>query len=337
VSISLLADIGGTNTRFVLTKDSHDILLDSYEAFPNTSADNPEQLIKRYLQHQGIERCNQVVLALAAPADSEEVVLTNHNWRFNKNSIAVASGSKNVEFINDLEALGYGLSELKLEQLRHLAGPAITDKEGTRIVIGAGTGFNAAISIPLANGEHYVKAMEAGHMTLTVETQDEFDLWQYLAKDRERSSVERAISGHGIQQIYHWFCQKNASPSVYSNARDISAAALNRSDLMAVKTMQTIAHIYARTIGDLALAFLPTGGIFLSGSVTRALTPWLQKSDFYDCFVAKGRQRNLMHKFPMSILKDDQAALLGCKIVANRNTKYIMDIKQIKTAVLEAD
>jgi glucokinase len=335
VSFFLLADIGGTNTRFVLAKDNRDILLDSYEAFPNSSAENPELLIKRYMQNQGIESCEQVVLALAAPADSEEVVLTNHNWCFNKQSIATASGSKNVKFINDLEALGYGLSGLQTEQLQHLAGPPTVDNKGARIVIGAGTGFNAAISIPLDNGGHYVKAMEAGHMTLTAETQDEFDLWHYLAKDRERASVERALSGQGIQQVYQWLCQQNNYPFIYTNARDISTAALNKSDLIAEKTMQTIARIYARTIGDLALAFLPTGGIFLSGSVTRALTPWLQQSDFLNCFIAKGRQRNLMHQFPISILKDDQAALLGCQIVANQNTKNSMSTQQSKITTLE--
>ncbi len=320
MSISLLADIGGTNTRFVLAKNNNDVLFDSYEAFSNTSAESPELLIKLYMKRQGIDSCDHVVLALAAPVNKGEVILTNHNWRFTVKSISAASLSNNVLFINDLEALGYGLSELGAEQLQYLAGPCSLDKKGPRIVIGAGTGFNAAIVTQLENGEHFVKAMEVGHMTLTVETQDEFDLWQYLAKGRGRASVERAISGRGIEQIYQWFCQKNLTPAVHINARDISMAALNQSDLMAEKTMQTIANIFARTIGDLVLAFLPTGGIFLSGSVTRAMMPWLRRTSFFDTFVAKGRQYDLMHQFPIYILNDDQAALHGCRIAAKQHS-----------------
>ncbi|MDE8604432.1 ROK family protein [Marinomonas sp. RSW2] len=317
MSFTLLADIGGTNTRFVLAKEGHGILSDSYEAFPNSGASSPEVLIQRYFQNQGIESCKQVVLALAAPTYGEEIVLTNHDWRFTIKSISAVSGAQDVRFINDLEALGYGLSALKSEQLQHLAGPSISGKNGPRVVVGAGTGFNAAIVTQAANGDHHVKAMEVGHMTLTVETQDEFDLWQYLAQGRERASVERALSGLGIEQIYQWHCQKNAYKPLHINAQSISSAALNKTDPMAEKAMQTFVHIYARTVGDLALAFLPKGGIFLSGSVTRAMAPWLQGSGFFDCFLAKGRQRDLMRQFPIYILQDDQAALLGCEIAAN--------------------
>ncbi|MEP4112386.1 MAG: glucokinase, partial [Nitratireductor sp.] len=65
---------------------------------------------------------------------------------------------------------------------------------------------------------------------------------------------------------------------------------------------------------DLALTFLPRGGIYLTGGVTRALAPFIQGADspFARAFLAKGRMRELMQGFALDLVVDDSAALVGC-------------------------
>mgnify|MGYP001545566053 CR=1 FL=1 len=64
-------------------------------------------------------------------------------------------------------------------------------------------------------------------------------------------------------------------------------------------------------IGD--LAFLPLGGVYRTGGVSRALLPLLKDDPaFMKAFQAKGRMSGFMDQFPITMLTDDRVALAGC-------------------------
>ena len=69
--------------------------------------------------------------------------------------------------------------------------------------------------------------------------------------------------------------------------------------------------------GDMALANLPLGGLYLIGGVARALEPYLASDIFALSFRDKGRFGPYNEQFSVHLVLDDFAALKGC-------TSYIM-------------
>ena len=63
--------------------------------------------------------------------------------------------------------------------------------------------------------------------------------------------------------------------------------------------------------GDLALTQLPFGGVFLIGGISRAMAPWLGEYGFVQAFRHKGRFTGFMEQFAVTIVADDDAALIG--------------------------
>ena len=75
--------------------------------------------------------------------------------------------------------------------------------------------------------------------------------------------------------------------------------------------------IFARGLGeclqDLRLLYMPTGGIFLAGSVVRALLESPSASPFIEALKAQPTAKSSsMPPVALSLITQDEAALLGC-------------------------
>jgi glucokinase len=58
---------------------------------------------------------------------------------------------------------------------------------------------------------------------------------------------------------------------------------------------------------------LPFGGIYLIGGVSRSLKEYLKSESFIKAFRDKGRFSKFNEKFSVQLVKDDFAALKGCR------------------------
>lgn len=311
--IGLVCDLGGTNARLGLSVDGR-LAPETLETYANDDfVDFPSVLSAYRTRHGGID-VDAVCVAMAAVPKADGARLTNRDWDIRRVDIAEIFGTNDVHFLNDFEALGLSLlraDDLETQTLFPGSPPA---GAATRLVLGAGTGFNAAACFPPRIGPTpYVSAAECGHMTLAVEGADEMSLQHYLARGRGRASNERALSGRGLYEIYLWCCERNARPAVLAGPGEVAAQAIAGGDADASEAADYFLRFLGRVAGDLALAFLPFGGIYLSGGVTRAVAPLIgSTATFIEAFRAKGRQTELMASFPISLLLDDRAALSGC-------------------------
>jgi len=220
-----------------------------------------------------------------------------------------------IDFLNDFEALGYSLiAPERLETQAVLASAVPAPPKATRMVLGAGTGFNAAACYwPAFGAAPHVAAAECGHTTLAIEGDEERDLQAALAAGRGRASVERALSGNGLREIYGWICARDGRPGNAATSAEITQAATAGTDEQAVAAAHLFLRLLGRVVGDLALTFLPYGGIYLYGGVCRALAPLVVATDtFRDAFRAKGRMGPFMADFEAHLLVDDRVALAGC-------------------------
>src|SRR5437764_11151396 len=84
-SATLVADIGGTNSRFALAYPHG--RLESIRAVHNNTLPDLETAVANYLAEFGAQP-HAATFAVAGPIDGEEIALTNRTWRFRRADFA---------------------------------------------------------------------------------------------------------------------------------------------------------------------------------------------------------------------------------------------------------
>ncbi len=307
--VSLVADIGGTNTRVALAQGTV-ILAQTVHKFRNADHPGLAAVLKLYLRRQDDVDCDGACVAVAGPVRDGRATLTNLNWAIDRAMLAEVARAERVAILNDLQAQGHALDHLEKSGLRSVVAGQDGGPHAAKLVIGVGTGFNAA---PVYNTEtgRYVPPSEAGHGNLPVLDETDLRLSRFLADATGFASVEDVLSGRGLTHLYSWISQEAGERKDLSPVQVMDAVAMGR-DPLARRTGQAFSRLLGCVAGNLALATLPFGGVFLAGGVSRAIAPYLGGFGFEAAFRDKGRFGSFMEQFSVSIVEDDFAALTGC-------------------------
>lgn len=305
---SLVADTGGTNTRVALAEGAR-LLPETVTRYPNADFPSLPAVLRAFLAAQGGVDCAGAAVAVAGPVRDGRGVLTNLDWEIDEPTLASVTGAEVAAVINDLQAQGHALGHLAPEMLRPVVDGAPAPAHATRLVIGVGTGFNAAPV--LADGAaRLVAPAEAGHVTLPVRTAQDLRLADWLARHHGFAAVEEVLSGRGLEHVHAFLGDDDGTPRSATAAEIMGALAEGR-DRRAVETVRIFVRVLGTVAGDLALTTLPFGGVYLCGGVARAMLPWLEPFEFARHFRDKGRFGPFVAQFPVSVIEDDYAALIG--------------------------
>jgi len=74
--------------------------------------------------------------------------------------------------------------------------------------------------------------------------------------------------------------------------------------------------VYGAFVGNLALAALPRGGIYVAGGIAAKITAAMQQGVFMRAFRDKGRYEGLLETLPLHIVTNPQVGLLGADLMA---------------------
>ena len=96
----------------------------------------------------------------------------------------------------------------------------------------------------------------------------------------------------------------------------ISRRALDGSDPVCAAALATFCGVLGALAGNLALALLTTGGVFIAGGIAPRVLPFLQKGLFRDAFERKGRLQPIVARIPVFVVTHAQPGLLGAATVA---------------------
>jgi glucokinase len=151
-----------------------------------------------------------------------------------------------------------------------------------------------------------------------------------------RVSVERVVSGRGIESIYSFL--RSREPSLESPvtaelfaaharghqvdmAAEVSTAAMAKQDRLCEKAMRLFIAAYGAEAGNLALKLLPRGGLYVAGGIAAKILPLIREGAFLDSFLAKGRMRPELERIPVHVVLDANVGLIGatryaCRLVA---------------------
>jgi len=313
-AFSLVADIGGTNTRVALAEGDR-LLVGTSRRYRNAEHSSLEAVLRRFLDDGGGVDCAGACIAVAGPVNDGVAELTNVDWRIDTGTLARASRAETVALLNDLQAQGHSLGQIGDGDLHGIIPSPGHDTVGTQLVIGVGTGFNIA-PVHFTGSGRAVMPSEAGHASAPARTEADFRLMRFVETTRGFPAIEEILSGRGLETVYAWLGHEAGDPRDAKASDIISGFG---SDPRSEPAMRTFARLLGAVAGDLALAHLPVGGIYLSGGVARAFAPHLVDLGFVEAFRSKGRFTGFMAKFGVTVIDDDYSALAGC-------AKHLSDI-----------
>lgn len=301
----LAADIGGTKSHLALADPDGSAVAE--KRYPSGEFDDLETVLETFLRDFSIQReeIDRLALALAGPLAGECIHLTNLPWRVCRESLQARFPRARLLLINDFQAAALGALSAGEKALLPLRDTPREEK-GRRLAMGAGTGMGVAYLH--AEGDHYRPwPTEAGHIAFAPADEQQWALCRFLQQKHGRASWERILSGPGLADLYSFLAPE--SPAQTPPA--IIDAANTGSDPVAREAVELFSGLYGSYCGDMALAWLPAGGIYLLGGVTTHITRWLQQPGFLRACGDKGRMSELVNRFPIHIVMEPRAGLLG--------------------------
>jgi glucokinase len=304
----LLADIGGSTTRFAISRSGG--RPEQITVIDNETVSGPVAAIRRYLDETGAAP-RAAVLAVAGPVAGDEIKLTNRDWRFSCDQLADQFGFSGIHPINDFEAVAHALAVLRPDEARPI-GSANPPRHGPRAVLGPGTGLGVAALLP--HGKEWLAlASEGGHVSFGPAAEDERAVFQRLAYGGEFISAETVISGPGLERIYRALNPLSIpleARTIVNEARDGATDARAATDLFV--------RLLGRFAGDVALTLKATGGVYIAGGVVRRLGRLFDAAVFRQAFEHHPPYQDLLAAIPTSMLVCNEPGLVGCAAVAAR-------------------
>lgn len=262
-------------------------------------------------------RIEVACVGVAGPVEGNRCATTNLPWVVDGDELAVGLGIERVLLINDLEACAFGIDLLSAEDVFELQG-GVPGAGGNRAVIAAGTGLGEA-GLYWDGERHHPFACEGGHTGFAPRNELEVELLRFLLRSYERVSVERLISGMGLEAIYRFFVR-----SGHAGEPEELAAAMAEEDAGAViaryarqgvescrRTIELFVSLYGCEAGDLALKIMATGGVYVGGGIAPKMLAELKEGRFLDAFNAKGRMRPLLESMPVRVILEPLTGLRG--------------------------
>lgn len=315
----LAGDTGGTNTRLAIFERNAGKFHSVAEAkFSSPAFGSLTEIIETFLTDQPC-KIERACFGVSGPVHGKTAKLANLPWTVDVDELEKRFGYERIGLINDLESNAYGLNELQETDFA-VINDGENDSTGNAALISAGTGLGEA-GMYFANNRHLPFASEGGHADFAPRGELEIDLLRYLLDRYERVSVERVVSGMGLQNIYEFLRDTNReeAPSwleeEIAESKDVGAVVskygLTSQSPICEKALDIFVSLYGAEAGNLALKMLATGGVYIGGGIAPKILSKLQETEFFNSFKSKGRMSKLMERMPIRVVLNDNAALLG--------------------------
>ncbi|MGM0429856.1 MAG: glucokinase [Pseudomonadota bacterium] len=306
---AVVADIGGTNARFGrINLKTFD--LDRIQVFPCADYLNLTDALIAYRDQQQVE-LKHVAIAIACPAESDSIQMTNHHWQFSVKGTREALGLTSFIVLNDFAAAAMSLVTLSKGETKKIGGGKKMENAPCA-VLGAGTGLGVGHLIRLPNGDVMPLPGEGGHADWAPLNEKEWAIHEFLARRFDgRVSAERLLSGPGLENLYQAIAHYHDRAVPPLRAKTIGARAVTGCDAIATETVNQFFASLGSFAGNLALTLNTRGGVYIAGGVVPKLLPLMAGSEFRARFEQKGRFCNLAESIPCYVIMAEYAGMRG--------------------------
>ncbi len=303
----LLADIGGTNARFALHREGR---IEHVRVLRCADFPGLADAVRRYLRDAGVDGVRHAALGIATPVAGDQVRMTNHHWSFSIAATRDALVLQTLLVLNDFTALALALPDLPGAELLRVGPPVAPAAQGTRGVIGPGTGLGVGALVPL--GRRFMAlAGEGGHVSFSPADEREVALWRFAQARHGHVSAERLLCGAGLRLIHDWLSAEAGRDGATIDAAGITRAALEHADPTSVEALALFCRLLGTAAGNLALTVGARGGVYIGGGIVPRFAEFFARSGFRARFEDKGRFRNYLADIPTYLIRDPWPGLRG--------------------------
>jgi glucokinase len=298
----LVSDVGGSNVRFARSSEGH--TLSSRQSYRLADFPSFYSALQTYLDGTGgADGCVGAAIGVAGPVDGDHVELTNADWRIETGQVQPLIGGASARLVNDLQAVALALPYLRDEELTRVGScERRHTPRRTMLALNVGTGFGAAAIIPVAGGWEAIPG-EPGHMSIGAVDAEELGLIEGAA------CVEDLLSGRGVAKLYARVAARAGAEAGALNAAQTFSRA--GTDPVAAETVRKFSRLLGRVAGDIAVATVSWGGVYLCGSV---ITGWAEAGGaafFREPFEQKGVMSERFREVYTGIIRRGDVALIG--------------------------
>lgn len=324
-SFVLGCDAGGTNTSIGIfgVKKRPELLVSFH--FKSKELKGLHEAINSALKKTSLPVSRGCIAgAGVVSAKKDRISITKLDWSVSKKELIAKTGLRQIVFLNDFEAIGYGISMLKRNDLAVVKKAAKANKFPV-VVIGAGTGMGKSI---LAYSEHcksYLPlASEGGHCEFPAQTKQELELIEFIKrrrKIRQNIGYELIASGQGLVNIYDFLKEnkkirgRHAKDILLSEDKPEMIARYRKTDRACKMTFQIFRDAYAKFARNCALDALCYGGLYIAGGIA-AKNPGIFGSAFVRIFENDYERSSLLKKIPIYLILNRDVGMLGAGFAA---------------------
>ena len=320
-NIALVADIGGTNARFALT-DLAAIAptLRESRSLPAADFASLQHAVEHYFAEVGVHP-RRGAIAVASPANSEEIRLTNRAWSFNRSELQRALGFDELHVINDFGAVAWAVPALTPEHRVTLHGATAGPLHGPVTVMGPGTGLGVALLVGAEDEGWRVVETEGGHVSFAPLGDEEQAIARSLIAHYGRASNERVLCGAGLAHVDAVLrgASDGAGRVQVREPSDIVGAALEGHDVSARRALARFCAVLGSVAGDAALIH-GARTVMIAGGMVPRFIPFLRSSAFRERFLAKGRFAAYLETVAIHVVTHPNPGLLGAAVALRAAT-----------------
>jgi len=327
----LAADIGGTNARFMAWRYDFDGCVQSTFSWCCRTADYTtfDRCFERMMLELQLQHFDSACFAVAGVVENNRCTLTNLNWTIDGESIKARYDVLSIQVINDFEAVGYGIFELKPDEILtlHSATPIST---APIAVLGPGTGLGEAFLVWDKRLNRYVVyPTEGSHADFAPRGQLQHELSLWIEKEFNECEIEQVCSGPGMVRIYDFLRQRLKLDLPERTPAEISAEAISGTCICCKQTVGIFLEILGAEAANLGMKCLATGGVYIAGGIPLKIKPLLQQSGLVDAFLRPGAKfHGLRNSLPLYAVLNPDVGLLGSRFVA---TSLLISVESVIT------
>ncbi|MEM6584756.1 MAG: glucokinase [Pseudomonadota bacterium] len=314
-----VADIGGTHARFAIAHMEGGTVRSLDHMVKLRASDHPslQTAWEQYRRDCGCDLPSDGAFAVAAPVRGpvgEEVIyFTNSSWMLRRAQVADKLGLERFTLVNDFGAVCHSVDQMGRDELAHICGPDIgLPEEGAITVIGPGTGLGVSYVTRTKHGATVFES-EGGHIDFAPIDEVEDRILHSLRREHQRVSLERVVSGHGLQVIYRILCEIEEAEPRQLDDRDLWSLALGGTDAIANAALDRYCLCLGSAAGDFVLSH-GAKAIVIAGGLGQRIGERLNTSGFRERMAFKGRFSTLMEATPAYRTVQAEPGLTGAAV-----------------------
>jgi glucokinase len=314
----LVADIGGTNSRFgwFVLADDGGILRKESVWLPTKEADSFAGLFDM-LARNGFslqpKDCDAAAVAVpGAVREKRYADPPNVSYSMDTADVAERFGDAPLFLLNDFAAQGYACLTGAVRGADSGAlgvKPGKADASGTMGVIGAGTGLGHCALVQGWDERRIAVPSENGHASFAF-VGEEMEYEKFLRAETGMPFIfgDIVLSGRGLSLLHKFHTGEDLDPAE-------AAAKLPENE--AVRTW--FARLYGRGCRNYALALLAVGGMYIAGGVAAKNPMLVTDPAFTTEFVNSPAYGPVLKDIPVTLNVNEESGLWGAAQFAAYN------------------